>query len=432
MDINRAITRERGLDTTGVRMPDMRSVTDSIPLSGELSPSAQRDTLMTWLLEEGRFLGRTRDLVDQFCQRLVALGVPLHRVLASVRTIHPQILASAYMWQRGQESMVINRGHDILNDPEYLDSPFKQIHDGAGGIRRRIEDPETPIDFPILRDLKEKGTTDYLVAPVVFSDGTINAVSFTTDVTGGFETRHLALIYDVLPVLTTVIETLATRRMAASLLDTYIGHHAGERVLSGQIVRGSGETIHAVIVYSDLRGFTRMSASKPRDEVIALLNDYFERVITAIQDHGGQVLKLIGDGVLAIFPLADPAFSPYVCRSAIDAAQDAARAIAAYNSERDSAGEEPIRFGFALHLGDVMYGNIGAPDRLDFTAIGPAVNTAHRIEEMTGPLNHPIVMSAPVAKASGRTLPSLGAHILRGMTEPMELFTIPAIGPADR
>ena len=403
----------------------MRTVTDTIPLSAELSPSAQRDTLMTWLLEEGRFLGRTRDLVDQFCQRLVALGVPLQRVLASVRTIHPQILATGYKWERGQESMVINRGHDILNDPEYLDSPFKQIHDGAGGIRRKLEDPDTPLDFPILHDLKAAGTTDYLVAPIVFSDGTINMVSFTTDQPGGFETKHLALIYDVLPVLTAVIETLATRRMAAALLDTYIGHHAGERVLSGQIVRGSGETIHAIIAYSDLRGFTRMSASRPRDEVIALLNDYFERVIAAIQDHGGQVLKLIGDGVLAIFPLADPAFGPYVCRSAIDAARDAEAAIAAYNAERAARGEEPIRFGFALHLGDVMYGNIGAPDRLDFTAIGPAVNTAHRIEEMTGPLNHPIIISEPVATASGRSLTSLGAHVLRGMNDPIELFTLP-------
>ena len=399
--------------------------------------AAEREAITHWLLDEARHLKRSRDVIEQLCERLVAAGVPLMRVMINVRTIHPEILSNAYRWSRGETAVVLNRGHDVLNDPMYLDSPFKVIHDGAGGIRRRLSDPRVKLDFKILQELKDEGITDYLVVPLVFSDGTINAASFSADGPEGFATEQLALIYDVLPILSLILEVQATHRMTMTLLDTYIGHHAGERVLMGQILRGTGETIHAVVAYSDLRGFTAMSAAKPRDEIIALLNDYFECVIGAVHDHGGQVLKLIGDGMLAIFPLGDAAFQPYVCRSALDAAADAERAIAALNERRKEAGKPPIRFGFALHMGDVMYGNIGSPNRLDFTAIGEAVNCAARVEELSARIGESIVVTEAVATASGRELEPLGAHRLRGFAVPQTLFTIPhserdASKPSDR
>ena len=384
--------------------------------------ATHREAIVSWLLDEARHLERSRDVIEQLAERLVGAGVPLFRIMFNVRTIHPQIMGTAYRWSRGEEAVMLTRGHDILADPMYLESPFKVIHDGAGGIRRRLIDPKVALDFPILAELKEQGVTDYLVVPVVFSDGTVNAASFASDGPDGFATGELALVYDVLPILALILEVQASRRLAMTLLDTYIGHHAGERVLQGQIVRGSGETIHAVVAYADLRGFTAMTAAKPRDEIIALLNDYFERVIGAVQDHGGQVLKLIGDGMLAIFPLADPAFQAYVCRSALDAGSDAEAAIAALNVDRAAAGKPPISFGFALHMGDVMYGNIGAPDRLDFTAIGAAVNQTARMEEKSAELGVTVVVSEPVARASGRTLRPLGVHALRGLKEPQALY----------
>jgi adenylate cyclase len=387
--------------------------------------AAEREAITHWLLDEARHLKRSRDVIEQLCERLVAAGVPLMRAMVNVRTIHPQILSTGYRWNRGESAVAMNRGHDLIADPMYLDSPFKVIHDGAGGIRRRLNDPEVALDFPVLEQIKAEGGTDYLVVPLVFSDGTVNAASFAADGPAGFATEQLALIYDVLPILALILEVQATHRTAMSLLDTYIGHHAGERVLKGQIQRGSGETIHAVIAYSDLRGFTAMTAAKPRDEIIAILNDYFECMIGAVHDHGGQVLKLIGDGMLAIFPLGDAAFRPYVCRSALDAAADAERAIAALNETRAEKGKPPIRFGFALHMGDVMYGNIGSANRLDFTAIGEAVNCAARVEELSAQLNESIVVTEPVAEASGRTLEPLGAHRLRGFAVPQLLFTIP-------
>ncbi len=388
--------------------------------------AAHREGLTSWLLDEARFYPRTREVIEQLSRRLVEVGIPLMRTLVSIRTIHPQIYATSYRWERGGEALIFSPGHDIVNDPDYLESPFKLIHDGAGGIRRRLEDAGVAMDFPVLKTLKAEGVTDYLVVPIVFSDGVVNAASLATDRPGGFTIEELALVYDLLPILTLILEAQSTRRMAATLLDTYLGHQAGSRVLQGEIRRGSGETIHAVIAYCDLRGFTAMSEALPRDEVIALLNDYFERLIQPVHDHGGQVLKLIGDGMLAIFPLGDPAFRPYVCRHALDAAGDAVRAIEAFNQTRAADGKPPLRFGFALHLGDVMYGNIGAPDRLDFTVIGSAVNTAARLEEMSAGLGVTVVVSEAVARASGRELAPLGSHTPRGTATPQALFTLPS------
>lgn len=388
--------------------------------------SAHREGLIAWLLDEARFYPRTREVIEQLCQRLVAAGVPLMRVVVNVRTIHPQIFATNYRWERGGKALIFAPGHDIVNDPEYLNSPFKMIHDGAGGIRRRLEDADVEMDFPVLKSLKAEGATDYLVAPIVFGDGVVNAVSFATDRPGGFSLEELGLLYDLLPILTLILEAQSIRRMATALLDTYLGHQAGKRVLQGEILRGSGETIHAVIAYCDLRGFTAMSETLPRDEIIALLNDYFERVIQPVHDHGGQVLKLIGDGMLAIFPLGDPAFRPYVCRNALDAARDAERAIDDLNKTRAGIGKPALRFGFALHLGDVMYGNIGAPNRLDFTVIGAAVNNTARIEEMSAGLGVTVIVSEVVAQASGRELLPLGSHTPRGAAKAQALYTLPA------
>jgi len=412
-------TNETSPDTTfsAFRRATPRRPTDPL--------AAERGAITQWLLDDARHLKRSRDVIEQLCERLVLAGVPLMRVMVNGRTIHPQILSTGYRWNRGSPAVALNRGHDLIKDPMYLESPFKVIHDGAGGIRRRLNDPNVAFDFPVLQQIKDEGGTDYLCVPLVFSDGTVNAASFAADGPEGFTTDQLALIYDLLPIFTLILEVQATHRIARQLLDTYIGHHAGERVLMGQIQRGTGETIHAVVAYSDLRGFTAMTAAKPRDEIIALLNDYFECVIGAVEKHGGQVLKLIGDGMLAIFPLGDPAFRPYVCRNALNAAADAERAVEALNARRAELGKPPVRFGFALHVGDVMYGNIGSESRLDFTAIGAAVNCAARVEELSAQLGEAIVVTEPVAEASGRALKPLGTHRLRGIVEPQALFTIP-------
>jgi adenylate cyclase len=387
--------------------------------------AAAGDPIEAWLLAEGRYIPRTRELIEALCQRLVEAGMPLWRIVLSIRTIHPQILSTVYYWLRDADSVVINRGHDIVADPIYLNSPFKVIHDGAGALRRRLAELDSPLDYPVLEELKTQGGTDYVAMPLTFTNGTVNAVSWASDAPGGFRVEDLKRIDALLPILALILEVQNQRRTALALLDTYLGHRVGERILGGEVTRGSGQTIHAVIWSSDLRGFTQLSHALPLEELIAMLNDYFERMVAAIQAHGGEVLKFIGDGLLAIFPLGDAAFQNYVARTALNAAAAAERAVDELNRARVAAGKPAIRYGVALHIGDFMFGNIGAPDRLDFTVVGPAVNLTARLEALTVQLERRLLVSAAFARAAGRPLISLGRFPLRGFDEPQEVFGLP-------
>lgn len=392
--------------------------------------SDARRAVVDWLLNEGRFLPRSRDIISALCDRLVESGVPLRRALFSIRTIHPQILTMGYQWLHGNQAAERELGYDMMNDPAYLRSPLKVIHDGAGGLRRRLDDPAVDDEFPILGELRRQGYTDYVAMPLWFSDGSINTCTFATDVAEGFGVEDLSLIYELLTPLALCLEVQASRQIAVTLLDTYVGHQAGERVLGGHIRRGSVETIHAVLCYADLRGFTAMSDALPREALVAMLNDYFERMVSAIHDHGGQVLKFMGDGLFAIFPLGDVAFRHYVCRQALHAARRAVADIDTLNEIREGAGQAPIRFGLALHVGDVAYGNIGGLDRLDFTAIGPSVNLTARLEKLSGELEVPIVLSEEFARTAPGPLVPLGRHLLRGVAEPQVVYTVDDGGPA--
>jgi len=222
-----------------------------------------------------------------------------------------------------------------------------------------------------------------------------------------------------------VVELQAAHRIARSLLNTYVGRRTGERVLAGSIQRGSSETIRAVVWYCDLRGFTTLADSMVRDRLLALLNDYFEIMANAVASEGGEVLKFIGDGMLAIFECGADADTAEVCAAVLRAARRAHVDVEERNRTRVAADEPPIDFGLALHLGEVSYGNIGAPDRLDFTVIGPAVNHATRLEKLASELGRDLVASATFQAAAKDPLESLGFHHLRGVSEPQEIFAPP-------
>lgn len=388
--------------------------------------AAEREDLAAWLLHEGPKFRRTRKLIGALCHKLIAADVPIMRAAVTVRTLHPQILGTGYTWAPGMHDAVqVDRGHDILNDEMYLRSPFKTIHDGAPRVRRRLEGPDTQLDYPILEELRAKGGTDYVALPLNFGDGSIHVISLATDRPGGFTKGCIALFETLLPALSTVLELLNQRRVTAALLETYLGLNAGKRVLNGEITRGSGENIHAVVWYSDLRGFTPLSDSKPRDELMSVLNDYFEIMIGEIEAGGGEVLKLVGDAVLAIFPMTDAAFRYYICNKALDTAVKARAAMMERNIQRAAEGKVATGFGIALHLGDVIYGNIGAPDRLDFTVVGPAVNHVTRIEELCKQVGTNLLVSEAFKSTCERKLVSVGEHRLRGIDEPQEIFTVP-------
>ena len=402
---------------------------DDAPILTRAAEGAITDNpYVDWLLRDAWQCETSADLVAAFAKLLADQGLPIVRFGLLVRTLHPQMFATRYTWWRDKEVVdEVETPHDVLLQSEYLESPYAPILEGVGGVRRRLDGEDAELDFPVLKELKAEGATDYVAMPLAFSDGQLNIVTMVSDRPGGFTTSDLGQIYEVLPILARLFEIQALRRISGVLLDTYLGGHAGPRVLDGLIKRGDGEIIHAVIWFCDLRSSTALTEALPRDEYLALLNLYFDCMAGAVIENGGEVLKYIGDAVMAIFPIEDPQNpNPQAAFDALAAVRDAQARIAAINAEREPRGEPTIGFGIGLHRGDVTYGNIGTDRRLDFTVIGSAVNEASRIEGMCKPLDATVVISEDLAKSLPGELVSLGRHELRGVSVEKELFTLAA------
>lgn len=379
-----------------------------------------------WTENFGRFAATIPHLIREVGSRFQHCGMPLARISVIVRTLHPQIDVNGYVWNSGSgEVSEFTRDHQSQSRESYQRSPVREIFEGSPGIRRRLLDPDCPHDYPIVEDLAADGITDYVILPLPFSDGKTYACSWSTRDPDGFSDMQITRIMQLMPSFSLVLEVLAMRSIAQNLMDTYLGHSAGARVLDGQIYRGVNETIESVIWISDLRGSTRLADEFAPAVVLGVLNDHFERVVGAVSDHGGEVLKFMGDSVLAIFPIASFASPREAADAALAAAADAEARIAEGNRTRAEKGLTEIRYGIALHLGEVVYGNIGAQDRLDFTVIGPAVNQTARIEALCRALSRNILTSASLAEAAGREMQSVGFHALRGVREPQEIFTLP-------
>jgi adenylate cyclase len=400
--------------------------------SGVAEWTAGSNPIVRWILTEGSTLVDTRELVRRLCETMVANGLPVFRVRVTLRILHPQFLGTSYTWRRDTDEVEeFKAPHDIVTTDQYLKSPYAALFQGAGGVRRRLDGPDATLDFPILDDLRAEGGTDYVAMPILFSDGKINAITLATDRPGGFSAAELATADDMATVLGLVLEVHAAHRITRNILDTYLGSHTGERVLNGLIRRGDGEQIHAVIWFSDMRGSTTLADRLPSDDFLALLNEYFEHSAAAVLDQGGEVLRFIGDAMLAIFPV-NAAGNPRgrcpaherACNAALAAARDACRRLDAVNSERVERGAPIIRYGIGVHVGDLLYGNVGAPERLEFTVIGAAANEAARIEAMCKVLGRSVLISDACARHIDEPLTSVGVHALRGVGEPVELFTI--------
>ncbi len=394
--------------------------------------------LHVWAVRQGLLGAAASELFDGFCQRLVEAGLPLWRAYAAMRTLHPQWGGYGYTWQRelnAIEPAQYGRG----DGPNWLTSPFAHLLDQAraGGeehnpwrdLRRHLTGREAQLDFPVLEELAAAGGSDYFAQIVRFgaegdlSHGTGIAYSFAIDRPGGFRDDDLALLRAVLPALSLAMMTHAGHTIASSLLGAYLGDDAGRRVHSGEIERGSVEGIRAVLWFADMRGFTTLADSTPGLEVIALLDEVFETLTAPLRSRGGQVLKFMGDGMLAIFPLPAEAQAE-TCGVAIEAAREAMHTLDGVNRVRAAAGKPVAEVDLALHIGEVLYGNVGAADRLDFTVIGPAVNEAARIETLCEPLGRKALVSAEFAAAAGNCngLQFLGQHRLRGVREPRAIY----------
>jgi adenylate cyclase len=373
-----------------------------------------------WLIDGARSAPLPQQVLSQLCDRLVACGIPLWRIAVFVNTLHPQIVGRRFVWRPGADVEISEGRFGLFDTPEFRDSPVARVYMTKNAIRRRLADPGCAIDFPILQELRDQGVTDYLASPLFFTDGAVHVVTYTTREPGGFTDAQIAGIDAIITPLARVAEVRALRRTASTLLDTYVGHDAGERILAGRIRRGDIDEIHAAIWLSDMRGFTALADSLPPRALIDLLNRYFDCQVPVILDHGAEVLKFMGDGLLAIFRIAGD--EAEVCQRALAAARQAQTNIA----ELSRSAMPGLRFGLALHIGDVLYGNIGSGNRLDFTCIGPAVNFAARIEKLTGSLGHAILASAEFARHCPGEFAVLGEFNLAGFSTPQLVFGLEA------
>ncbi len=376
-----------------------------------------------WLLRSGWRYANRRLLFEEIARRLQEAGVPLWRMGAYIPTIDPEVFGDAFLWKRSEgRAQYLSASYGLLDDDDYQTSPLHEIARSGEPLRRRLEVPPEALDYSLLRELKQQGGTDYFGLPLPFSDDTPVQITFATDRAGGFSETDIRELSDLGLVLARVVEGFAVRMRVERLLNTYLGRDAGKRVLAGQILRGRGETIEAAILFADLRGFTALSERLDSDAVLRLLNAYFDLVGKAVQAEDGEILKFMGDGVMAVFPVAPDRPMTMAVNSALDAASQLCRSFADWNDERRGQGEETLGFGIALHAGQVIYGNVGASGRLDFTVIGPVVNAVSRLQTLCRELSQPVVMSQEIARHAASRCRSLGQHAMRGIAQKVEVF----------
>ncbi len=386
-----------------------------------VTASSDNDVLH-WLTNDTRDERFIDNIFAELCIRLQRAGIPVTRATLHVLVNHPQWLGARIMWaDRMREAELARVDYDVRERSEYIGSPANEIHGGALEVRENLErDPSLGRKHAVYDEMRAKGLTDYMAWPLYHTLGKRHIVTFATDRPGGFDDAHISRLLNVLPALALVSEIRIKNRLARTLLETYVGSHASELILAGATRRGSGTTVSAAIMICDLRDFTRISDNWPRDDVIDLLNGYFDAMSEPIARHGGEILKFIGDGLLAIFPLSEPS----ACANLLRAVAEARQAMTALNEKNSETDRAPLRYGIGVHVGDVMYGNIGSRARLDFTVIGPAVNMASRLEALTKQLGRTVLLSRAFADfvKSDFDLERIGEHPIRGFNDPIELF----------
>jgi adenylate cyclase len=393
---------------------------------------AQITELAAWITEAGLAGQDESATLTGFCERAVRFGLPLTRALVLADTLHPIYEGRAFRWNRDKETTVLTeygRSDDDLG--RWQRSPFFHLEQsGESWLRRRLT-PESQNEFSIFPELLAAGTTDYVALVNRFAAeeiiGNMDGVysSWATDDPLGFRDSDIDVLCRLTPILALAVKSASLARIAETLVETYLGRDAGRRVLEGRIARGVADRIEAVLWFSDLRGYTRISDTSAPEAIIPLLNEYADAVISAIHDHGGDVLKLMGDGILAIFTVDDRCSDCSV--AALNAAQAARRAVADLNRQRAEKSLPITELYLGLHIGEVFYGNIGSKERLDFTVVGPAVNEVSRIASLCRSVDQPLLVSSAFASALGEArnrLVSVGRYALRGVGRPQDLFTL--------
>ncbi|MEM7022727.1 MAG: adenylate/guanylate cyclase domain-containing protein [Pseudomonadota bacterium] len=404
---------------------------DATPSAKLMSDLKSIDPVRDWIAQQGLESDDFSELLGGFCERLVGVGVQLWRGHISLPMLHPSYVAVSYSWRDGQGVELDQYPHRLSETDGWLRSPLRPlVEQRLPRMRCRLELDEGLDKYPFLAGLRDEGATDWLGRLIGFGGETQPAgipgmvTSWTSKRSGGFTDAELDVLERLLPYFALAVYRIAVLQVAVDLMDAYVGAEPGKRILSGQIQQGTAQRLSAAIMIADLRGFTQLADRTPAEDLVAGLNDYLGAVTDAVQAQGGQVLKFLGDGLLAVFPMEDCS-AEQACDAALAATEAALATNAAINRDRQSSDAPQLQLDVALHLGEVMYGNVGSKRRLDFTVIGPAVNEASRIESLCQSLGCHVVTSATFADACPRALRSLGQHTLRGVADTRELFTLP-------
>lgn len=385
------------------------------------------DGVSNWLRKSALNGSDLETITYGICERLSAIGIPLARVHVSFSMLHPLYTALSFTWRRGQAVKVEGFNLDAKKAPpeRYLSSPYYQmVSKDLSHLRARIS-PDVPSEFPVFDDLKLLGVTDYLAFRHSFGDADDKGMlgSWATDVGDGFSEEMIKALLHIQNNFAVAAQMAVLRKLAGNMLTTYLGQNAGERVLSGQIKRGDGDTIRAALVMVDMRNSTALAENGGRQVFIDTLNEFFDAVATPFNRDGGEILSFVGDGFLAVYPCErEKRASQTATRAAMKAARTAVMRMAELNRNRSGRGQSEIGFGIGLHVGNVMYGNVGLQSRLTFSAFGASVNEVQRLESLTKKFGHSIVASELFKEYCEGDWEFLGQEELRGVAAPVSVF----------
>jgi adenylate cyclase len=377
------------------------------------------DAMSGWLIRESRAISAPADLLAGLGQELRRVGVPLDRATTHAPTLHPEYRWVMRVWrpERGVEEML--RRHGIEETPTFRGNTVDTVV-ATGEVLEINLDRGEGENFPVIRELRDEGFTQYLIAPLVFGDGSRGATSWATASPAGFSTMHVALFRALADVFALAFEARELRRGLGLLLGSYVGVDPARRITEGTVRRGDVCRMRAVIMVTDMRNSTLLSERLGNTAFVDRLNEHFDRIVPAIRAQGGEILKFTGDGVLAVF---DAGRRPGAVQlRALEASRSALKSLARLNAELPPA--DAIKIGVGLHIGELVYGNIGSGDRLDFTTIGRDVNLATRLEKLCKPLGRELLLSKPFTVGLDTVMTSLGTHDMPGIAEPQEVFGV--------
>lgn len=375
--------------------------------------------VVDWILREAWQFKTPQELTRAIAKKLNEDGVTISRLSVMIWSLHPLIAGKNYIWSKDKDEVQeISPTYDIHSHPAYVNSPLRHVSKGLGGVRQRLNEKETEFSFPIMEDLKAGGATDYVAMPLPFSNGQTNVLTLTCDHPAGFTTANLGLVFEISSVISRYYEVFNQRENSEALLETYLGKRTGARVLSGEIRRGDGDEIDAAILFCDLRDSTRLEEKLGRDKYLELLNNFFEQTTEIINRNGGEVLKFIGDAVLAIFPVTTAKHE--VCKQA---QQSATGIIERFDDSTGTSPHRDIDCAIGVAFGEVTYGNVGSNERLDFTVIGRAANIAARLAELGKKEGHKVVVTQSIAAGYKNPI-RMGSYKLRNVSDDIDCYAL--------